>query len=91
SANFGASISFVGKRADVDFAQFPSLLVTLPSYTRLDLSTELPLTGFERGGITINARLENAFDQRHEDVLHFAAPGRTILVGVRANSLFGAR
>ena len=91
SASLGASVSFVGKRADIDFAQFPSPHVTLPSYTKLDLSAELPLTGLRRGGIAVNARLENAFDERYEDVLHFAAPGRTILIGVRANSLFGAR
>ena len=84
SASFGAAVSFVGKRADIDFAQFPSPHVTLPSYTKLDLSAELPLTRFRRGGITLNARLENVFDKRYEDVLNFAAPGRTILIGARA-------
>ncbi len=91
SANLGASLNFVGKRADVDFAQFPSPQVTLPAYTKLDLSAELPLTGVKRGGIIVNARLENALDKRYEDVLHFAVPRRTILVGVRATALFGAR
>ena len=86
SARFGASVSFVGKRADIDFAQFPSPYVTLPSYTKLDLSAELPLTRVRRGGITLNARLENVFDKRYEDVLNFAAPGRTILIGARASS-----
>ena len=91
SASFGASVSFVGKRADMDFSQFPSPFVTLPSYTKVDLSAELPLTRVRRGGITLNARLENVFDKRYEDVLNFAAPGRTILIGARASSLFGAR
>jgi len=91
SARFGASVSFVGKRADIDFAQFPSPHVTLPSYTKLDLSAEVPVTRLQRGGITVSARLENIFDERYEEVLHFASPGRTILVGVRANSLFGVR
>jgi vitamin B12 transporter len=79
-------VSFVGKRADIDFAQFPSPYVTLPSYTKLDLSAELPLTRVRGGGITLNARLENVFDKRYEDVLNFAAPGRTILIGARASS-----
>jgi vitamin B12 transporter len=91
SVSFGASVSFIGKRADIDFAQFPSPHVTLPSYTKLDLSAELPLTGLRLGGLTLNARIENAFDKRYEDVLHFAAPGRTILLGARATTLFGAR
>jgi vitamin B12 transporter len=88
SASFGASVNFVGKRPDTDFAQFPSPRVTLPSYTKLDLSTELPLTGLHRGGLTLSARIENALDKHYEDVLHYAAPGRTILIGARATTLF---
>ncbi|HMF88157.1 MAG TPA: TonB-dependent receptor, partial [Gemmatimonadaceae bacterium] len=88
SASFGASVNFVGRRPDVDFAQFPSPRVTLPAYAKLDLSAELPLTGLGRGGLGLNARLENALDKRYEDVLHYAAPGRTILIGLRATTLF---
>jgi vitamin B12 transporter len=88
SASVGASVSFVGKRADIDFAQFPSPRVTLPSYAKLDLSTELPLTRFHRGGLTLSVRIENVLDKRYEDVLHYAAPGRTILIGARATTLF---
>jgi vitamin B12 transporter len=88
SASLGASLSFVGKRPDIDFAQFPSPRVTLPSYTKLDLSAELPITSLRRGGLKLSARIENAFDKRYEDVLHYAAPGRTILIGARATTLF---
>jgi len=88
SASFGASVSFVGKRADIDFAQFPSPRVILPAYMKLDLSTELPLTGLRRAGVGLSLRVENALDKRYEDVLHYAAPGRTILVGARATTLF---
>src|SRR5258705_6037475 len=48
NSSFGASVSFVGKRADMDFSQFPSPFVTLPSYTKVDLSAELPLTRVRR-------------------------------------------
>ena len=88
SASLGASVSFVGKRPDTDFAQFPSPRVTLPSYTKLDLSAELPITGLHRGGLRLSGRIENAFDKRYEDVLHYSAPGRTILIGARATTLF---
>jgi vitamin B12 transporter len=88
SASFGASLNFVGKRADTDFAQFPSPRVTLPAYTKTDLSTELPLTRFRSGGLVLTGRVENVLDRRYEDVLHFASPGRTILVGARATTLF---
>jgi vitamin B12 transporter len=88
SASLGVAINFVGKRADLDFSQFPSPRVTLPSYTKLDLSAELPLIGRRRGGLALSLRIENALDKRYEDVLHFAAPGRTILLGARATTLF---
>jgi outer membrane cobalamin receptor len=41
-----------------------------------------------RGGLMLNARVENALNKRYEDVLHFAAPGRTVLIGARASTLF---
>ena len=88
SVSLGAVVSIVGKKADIDFAQFPSPRITLPAYTKLDLSGEFPLTGLARHVLTLNARLENVFDKRYEDVLHFAAPRRTILVGARASALF---
>jgi vitamin B12 transporter len=88
SASVGIALNFVGKRADTDFAQFPSPRVTLPAYTKLDISAELPIATRTRGGLTLNARLENALDKQYEDVLHFPAPGRTLLVGARASTLF---
>ena len=86
--SLGTGVSYVGKRPDSDFSQFPSPRVTLPAYTKVDLSAEYPLTGLSRGGLTLNARLDNVFDKRYEEVLHFASPGRTILIGGRASALF---
>jgi vitamin B12 transporter len=86
--SFAAAATHVGKRPDLDFARFPSPRVTLPSYTKLDLSGELALTRIERGGVTLNGRLENVFDKRYEEVLHFPAPGRAVLIGARATRLF---
>jgi outer membrane cobalamin receptor len=80
-------MSFVGKRADLDFAQFPSPRVTLPSYTKLDLSADLPLTRNHRG-LKLSLRVENALDKHYEDVLHYAAPERTVLIGARAATVF---
>ncbi len=83
-----ASVAFVGKRPDMDFVQFPSPRVTLASYSKTDLSIELPLAPPARGGLTLNARVENLFDKRYEDVLHFAAPGRVVFLGARALARF---
>jgi vitamin B12 transporter len=87
-ASLGTSISYVGKRPDLDFTQFPSPRITLPAYAKVDLSAEYPLTGVTHGGLAVNARLENLFAKRYEDVLHFKAPGRTILIGGRASAAF---
>ena len=88
SAGVGVALNFVGKRADTDFAQFPSPRVTLPAYTKLDFSAELPVALRGRSRLTLNARVENALNKRYEDVLHFSAPGRTLLIGARASTLF---
>jgi vitamin B12 transporter len=86
--SLSAALNFTGKRADIDFAQFPSPHVALPAHMTLDLSGDYPLRRFGRGELTINARLANVFNARYEDVLHFPAPGRVLLVGARANALF---
>jgi vitamin B12 transporter len=86
--SLGTAVSYVGKRPDTDFSQFPSPRVTLPAYTKVDLSAEYPLTGLKRGGLSLNARVDDLFDKRYEDVFHFASPRRTILVGGRASALF---
>ena len=88
SASVGVALNFVGKRADTDFSQYPYTRVTLPAYTKLDVSTELPIATRSRGGLMLNARVENALNRRYEDVLHFSAPGRTVLIGARASTLF---
>lgn len=84
-ASVSTSAMYVGKRPDLDFTQFPSPTVTLPSYVRIDLAGSLELFRFASGrsGIALTARVENLLDREYEDVLNFATPGRTILVGAR--------
>jgi vitamin B12 transporter len=88
SAGVGVALNFVGKRADTDFSQYPYTRVTLPAYTKLDISAELPIAARSRTGLILTARVENTLNKRYEDVLHFAAPGRTVLIGARASTLF---
>lgn len=85
--NIAATIAHVGTRPDLDFSRFPSSRVSLPAYSRVDLSGQLPLWQ-GAGRVTLTARVENVLNKRYEEVLHFAAPGRTILVGGRATTLF---
>jgi vitamin B12 transporter len=83
-----AAVSYVGKRPDFDFSQFPSPRVTLPAYTKVDLSAEYPLITGPRAGLRLTTRVENLFDEEYEDVLNFSAPGRVLFVGARATTLF---
>jgi len=84
----GTVVTYVGKRPDLDFAQFPSPRVTLADYSKVDLSAELPLPQLGPGGFALTARLDNVFDKRYQEVLNFAAPGRTVLIGGRASAMF---
>jgi vitamin B12 transporter len=87
-ASLGIAANYVGRRPDLDFAQFPSPRVTLPAYTKVDLSAEYPLPGLFAGRVGLNARVENLFDKRYEEVLNFATPRRTIFFGARAATSF---
>jgi vitamin B12 transporter len=86
--SLSGAIAFIGRRPDTDFSQFPSSRVTLPAYTKTDVSVEYPFASGARTGLTLNARVENLFDEAYEDVLHFSAPGRVLFVGARATTLF---
>ncbi|HJP61156.1 MAG TPA: TonB-dependent receptor [Gemmatimonadaceae bacterium] len=85
--NLGTAVTYVGQRPDLDFSQFPSPRVSLPAYTKVDLSGEVPVLR-KLPRLTLTARVENLFDKRYEEVLNFAAPGRTILIGGRAALMF---
>ncbi|MGZ3554844.1 MAG: TonB-dependent receptor plug domain-containing protein [Gemmatimonadaceae bacterium] len=86
--SLGAAVNYVGERPDTDYSQFPSPRVTLAAYTKTDLSAQYPLTGQKYGGLTLNARVDNIFDKRYQEVFGFATPRRTILIGGRASTLF---
>jgi vitamin B12 transporter len=80
--------NYAGKRPDFDFTQFPSPRVTLPAYTKVDVAAEYPLTRVRLDNVRLSARIENAFDKRYEEVLNFPAPGRVVLLGLKANTAF---
>ncbi len=85
SGTFSVMASYVGKRPDLDFVQFPSPTVTLPSYTKLDIaaSKDIVRDSAGKGAISLTARVDNALGRKYEDVLHFRAPRRTLLLGAR--------
>lgn len=78
-----ASANYVGRRPDTDFALFPSPTVTLPAYVKLDIAGSVDLLRGSSRALALTARMENALDRRYEDVLHFPAPRRSLLLGAR--------
>lgn len=77
------AVTYVGDRADQDFSTFPFPRVTLPSYTRIDLATQLDLLAPRGGapGLALTARVENLLDHVYQEVKNFPARGRTLLFG----------
>ncbi|MGI9091030.1 MAG: hypothetical protein ACR2GG_08005, partial [Gemmatimonadaceae bacterium] len=78
-----ANATYVGKRPDMDFAIFPSPTITLPAYVKLDLAGSVDVLRTPSRTLGLTARVDNVLDKRYEDVLHFPAPRRTVLIGGR--------
>ncbi len=78
-------VTHVGERDDRDFSTFPATPAVLPAYTLLGASAEVALTT-DRGaapGLALTLRGDNLLDRRYQQIVGFASPGRTLLVGLR--------
>jgi vitamin B12 transporter len=75
--------TYVGERADRDYVPYPAVPATLPGYRKVDLSFVQPLPSHIRGGMSLEGRVDNLFDVRYEEIIHFAAPGRMLFIGIR--------
>jgi vitamin B12 transporter len=84
-AVLGGSLTYVGRRDDVDFNQFPSQRIELPAYAIVDLSGEVEVlrAGPGRPGISGVVRVENLFDQHYDQVVGFAGRTRGVFGGAR--------
>ena len=76
----------VGARDDLDFSGFPATPVRLQPYTRVDASVQVQLAGVGRDseGLVLLVRADNLGAARYEEIHGFAAPGRSLFVGLRA-------
>lgn len=73
----GSSLAYVGKRRDTDFDIFAD--VTLKSYVLASARVAYSITP----AVEAFARVENLFRERYQDVVGYAAPGRTVYAGLR--------
>ena len=78
----GAAAHHTGERTDYDFGR--GEFVVLDPFTTLDVHADWVLpVGWSGVDLAATLRIENAFDDRHQYVFGFDAPGRTVLLGVR--------
>src|SRR5205085_9144340 len=85
SASFSVQASYIGKRPDYDFNQFPSPVVSLPAYVKLDAAGSFAIFHSATGSsaVSITGRVDNLLDKKYEDVLHYSSARRTFLIGAR--------
>ena len=57
----------------------------MPAYVKLDVAASLAIFHSASGSssLSITGRVDNLLDKKYEDVLHYAAPRRTFLIGAR--------
>jgi vitamin B12 transporter len=69
----------VGERDDRDYVPFPAKAISLPAYTKVDLSANVPV----QGRWSLLARADNLLDARYQEIARFQAPGAMLFVGLR--------
>jgi vitamin B12 transporter len=84
-ATLGGSLVYVGARNDVDFNQFPSQRVELPSYTVVDAAGEVEILAprYGRPGLSGVVRVENLFNEDYDQVVGFPGRGRAVFGGAK--------
>ena len=73
----------IGERDDRDFAVYPAAPITLPAYTKIDVSAVVPLRSSGRGLVALVGRVDNLFDAKYQEIARFGAPGRQSFLGIR--------
>ncbi len=81
-----ASVRYVGRRDDRDFTS--STRITQPGYAKVDLSASIRMTHAHgrRPEAWLDLRADNLFDRRYEPAVGYAAPGRTLLLGMHLDA-----
>ena len=76
-------IAYVGTRDDVDFSSSSGSRVTLPAYSTLDLSVDVPIrrAAGRSLGIDLMLRGENLFNAVYQQTVGFPGRGRTLFAG----------
>ena len=88
-ARVTGGLTFVGRRADVDFGPYPSVRKELAGYSLLDLGADVevvrPAAGIRGPLVAVTLRVENTLDERYQTIVGFPGPGRVVLAGFRTH------
>ena len=76
--SFELGAAYVGTHEDDDFSTFPARRVGLDAYTLIHCTARFRVTD----RVELTGRVENASDQRYQDVYGYATPGRQGFVGI---------
>lgn len=77
-------VRHVGRRADIDYADYPYQRVGLPAYTTVGFSAEGDVLRTVDRAATLTLRVENLLGADYQEAMNFPARGRTVWVGARA-------
>ncbi|MDP8217559.1 MAG: TonB-dependent receptor [Candidatus Theseobacter exili] len=77
--DFYAGIIYVGERLDMNFSSYPSSLITLDSYTLVNLS----LSWRASEHIRLYGRIDNVFDEDYQEVYGYGTPGVAAYGGIK--------
>ena len=73
----------IGERDDRDFAVYPAAPITLPAFTKVDISAVVPLRSTGRSQVALIGRVDNLLDAKYQEIARFGAPGRQTFLGIR--------
>lgn len=76
--NLNLTFRYAGKREDKDFSAYPATRITMPDYLLVNFAVSYQLLN----NLALNARIENLFDKKYEEVLFYGTLGRSLYAGL---------
>ena len=80
-SNVNLNVVYVGRRYDDDFSYYPAKRVELAAYTLVGASASYRFTRY----LKLYGRIENLFNEKHEDVYGYGTVGRAGYIGIDLN------
>ena len=79
--HLSAGVIFIGRREDIDYADWPYPRISLPGYALLNAALSYDLAS----QVQVFANLENILDAKYEMIYGYGTPGFSVFGGVKLN------